>query len=138
MLSPDANLIHLAANVATFLFLVVIVLQILLAVGVLPISMAWGGRQPQLTIPLRIASIIAAVLLGTFIYVIRYRAGLIGDSPMPVNVKLFSWAITAFMALNTLGNAVSLSNNEKILFGPVSFALTATCLLVSISTFNPV
>ena len=133
-LLSNTKLIHTAANIATFLFVVVIVLQILLAAGILPISMAWGGRQSQLTISLRIASIIAAVLLGAFIYVIRYRAGLVGKVPIPVLIKVVSWIITAFMAFNTLGNITSLSANEKLLFGPVTFILTVACLLVSASS----
>lgn len=130
----NTRLIRTTANFATFLFVVVIVLQILLATGILPISMAWGGRQSQLTISLRIASIIAAVLLGAFIYVIRYRAGLVGKVPIPVLIKVVSWIITAFMAFNTLGNITSLSTNEKFIFGPVTFILTIACLLVSASS----
>lgn len=132
----NTKFIHLTANIATLLFTVVIILQILLAVGILPISMAWGGRQSELTVSLRIASIIAAVLLGVFIYVIRYRAGLISKIPIPVMVKVVSWIITAFMAFNTLGNITSLSTNEQLLFGPVTFILTIACLLVSASKPN--
>ena len=134
-LLSNTKLIRTTANIATFLFVVVIVLQILLAAGILPISMAWGGRQSQLTASLRIASIFAAVLLGAFIYIIRYRAGLVGNGRIPVLIKIISWIITAFMALNTLGNITSLSSNEKLLFGPVTFVLTLACLLVSVS--NP-
>lgn len=97
-----------------------------------------GGRQSQLTTSLRIASIIAAVLLGVFIYVIRYRAGLVGNVPIPVIIKVASWIITAFMAFNTLGNITSLSINEKLLFSPITFILTVACLLVSASKSNPI
>jgi hypothetical protein len=137
----NTKLIHTTANITTFLFVVVIVLQLLLAAGILPISMAWGGRQSQLTTSLRVASIISAVLLGAFIYVIRNRAGLAGNDPIPVFIKVVSWIITAFMALNTLGNLTSLSINEKLLFGPVTFILTVACLLVSASSsqlLNPI
>jgi hypothetical protein len=132
----NTKLIHTTANITTLLFVVVIVLQLLLAVGILPISMAWGGRQSQLTASLRVASIISAVLLGAFIYVIRYRAGLAGNDPIPVFIKVVSWIITAFMAFNTLGNITSLSINEKLLFGPVTFILTFACLLVSSSRLS--
>jgi hypothetical protein len=132
----NTKLIHLTANIATFLFVVVIVLQILLAAGIFPISMAWGGRQSQLTASLRIASIIAAVLLGVFIYVIRYRAGLVGNVPIPVIIRVVSWIITAFMAFNTLGNVTSVSTNEQLIFGPVTFILSVACLFVSASKSN--
>jgi hypothetical protein len=129
----NTRLIVLAANVATILFAVVIILQLLLAAGVLPVSMAWGGRQSKLTAALRISSIVAAVLLGTFIYVIRYRAGLVSSGPIPVVIMVASWIVTALMAVNTLGNLASLSIKEKVVFGPVTFLLTLACLLISAS-----
>jgi hypothetical protein len=134
-LLPNATFIHTVANVSTILFVVVIVLQILLALGFLPISMAWGGRQSQLTPSLRIASLVAVVLLGTFIYVIRYRAGLLGVMPIPMFIKIFSWIITAFMSFNILGNIASSSKMERLIFTPITVLLTFTCLIVSVS--NP-
>ena len=130
------SIVRIAANVATILFVLTIILQLLLATGILPISMAWGGRQSELTTPLRIASLAAAGLLGVFIYVIRRRAGLIGDMPIPMNIRILSWIITAFMAINTLGNLASLSTGEKILFGPISFLLAVACLIVSASSLE--
>jgi len=132
----NATFIQTVANISTILFAVVIVLQILLALGILPISMAWGGRRSQLTPSLRIASLVAVVLLGVFIYVIRYRAGLLGVMPIPMVIKIFSWVITAFMAFNTLGNIASSSKMEKLIFAPITILLTLACLIVSAS--NPV
>ncbi|MBP6470741.1 MAG: hypothetical protein KBE23_05320 [Chloroflexi bacterium] len=123
-----------AAHIATFLFAVMIVVQLLLAAGILPISIAWGGRQTELTPALRVASVIAAVLLGAFLYVIRYRAGLWGRMPIPRAIRVLSWIITAFMAFNTLGNFASLSNTERFFFGPIAFALTIACFIVSVSS----
>jgi len=102
----------IAGNLATVLFVVIIVLQLLLAAGILPISMAWGGQQPVLTTGLRFASLAA---------------------PIPTFIKILSWLITAFLVLNTLGNFVSQSTGEKILFGPISLLLAVACFVVSIS-----
>lgn len=132
----NTKFVRMTANIATILFAIVIVLQVLLAAGILPVSMAWGGRQSQLTTSLRIASLVAAVLLGAFIYVIRYRAGLIVGMQIPTVIKVISWIITAFMAFNTLGNIASSSNAEKLIFGPVTFFLTVACLIVSASRLN--
>ena len=129
-LLSNPRLIRTMANISTVLFVMVIVLQIFLAVGILPITMAWGGGQSQLTASLRISRIIAAVLLGAFIYVIRYRAGLVGTVRIPVFMKVVSWIITAIMALNTLGNIASTSTVEKLIFGPITLILAVACLLV--------
>jgi hypothetical protein len=124
---------RIAANVATILFIVIIILQLLLALGILPISMAWGGTQDTLTPTLRIASLGAVVILAFFAYVIRRRAGLIGGDTVPTIIKILSWLITAFMVLNTVGNLASQSSGERVLFTPLSLILAGACFVVSIS-----
>ena len=124
---------RIAGNVATALYALTIILQLLLSAGILPITMAWGGREPVLTTNLRIASLASAALLLFFIYVIRRRAGLVRDASITPIIKVLSWLVTAFSALNFLGILVSLSSGEKILFGPISFFLLVACILVSLS-----
>jgi hypothetical protein len=122
-----------AANVATVLFVVTIILQLLLAAGILPISIAWGGRQPVLTTTLRIASLATIAILVFFVYVVRRRAGLVGSETIPTTIKILSWVITAFLALNTVSNLASQSIGEKILFAPITFLLAVACFVVSSS-----
>ena len=124
---------RLMGNLATVLFAIVIVLQLLLAAGILPISMAWGGQQSVLTPGLRWASLAAVVVLASCTYVIRRRAGLVGDQPPSTLIKVLSWVITAYMALNTLGNLASPSMAEKAVFGPITFLLVVSCAVVSLS-----
>ena len=128
---------RIAGNAATVLYALTIILQLLLAFGILPITMAWGGREPVLTMNLRIASLASAALLFFFIYVVRRRAGLVSDAPITLIVKVLSWLITVFSALNFLGILASLSSGEKILFGPISFLLLVACILVSLSKSEP-
>jgi len=120
-------------NLATVLFAIVIVLQILLAAGILPITMAWGGRQSVLTPGVRLASLGAVVILASFAYVIRRRAGLLGESPPSTLIKVLSWVVTAYMVLNTVLNLTSPSLAEKLVFGPITILLVISCLLVSLS-----
>ena len=131
--STKRSAARVAGNVATVLFAVAIVLQLLLAAGILPITMAWGGRQPVLTPGLRLASVAAAAVLALFAYVIRRRAGLDGSGPPSRTVKILSWLITAFLVFNTLGNLASQSAGERVLFAPLSLLTAVACLVVSIS-----
>ena len=128
---------RIAGNAATVLYALTIILQLLLASGILPITMAWGGREPVLTTNLRIASLASTALLLFFIYVIRRRAGLVSNAPITLIVKISSWLVTAFSALNFLGVLASLSSGEKVLFGPISFLLLVACILVSLSKSEP-
>jgi hypothetical protein len=128
---------RIAATAATGLYALTIILQLLLAAGILPITMAWGGREAVLTTNLKIASLASAALLLFFIYVIRRRAGLVRNAPITLIVKVLSWLVTSFSALNFLGILASLSSGEKILFGPISFLLLGACILVSLSKSEP-
>ena len=86
-----------------------------------------------MTTNLRIASLASVALLLFFIYVIRRRAGLVRDASITLIIKVLSWLVTAFSAINFLGILVSLSRGEKILFGPISFLVLVACIFVSLS-----
>ena len=124
---------RIAGNVATAAFLVAICLQLLLALGVLPVTLAWGGTQSVLTMPLRPANLAAAVILGVSAMVIRRRAGLPAGARSSRPITILAWVLTLFLALNTLGNVASSSIGEIILFGPLSLVLALACVLVSAS-----
>lgn len=102
--STNRSAASIAANVATVLFAIVIILQLLLA-----------------------------AILALFAYIIRRRAGLIGDAAPSRAIKIMSWVITAFIVLNTLGNLTSQSTAEKIVFTPITLLLAICCFVVSIS-----
>ena len=133
---PSPAAARVAANVATAGFLLAAVLQLLLAAGALPVSMAWGGSQPVLTPQLQAASLAAALLLSLFAYVIRRRAGLAGRTPPSLFIKLAAWVITIFLALNTLGNFASQSRGETLLFGSITLVLALSCLVVAASSLD--
>lgn len=124
---------RIAGNIATILFVVVSILQILLALGILPVTMAWGGSQTVLTPSLQVAHVISAILLTGFAYVIRRRAGLLSGARPSRLIKILAWVVTAFLLVNTLGNFTSSSTAEKLVFGSLSSVLAIACLLVSAS-----
>ena len=126
------SLERILGYIAVVLFGVVMVLQLLLAAGILPVSMAWGGRQTELTPALRWSSIGAAVLLGAFAFVIARRSNILWESPPSLMIKVLSWMITLYIGLNTLGNFSSPSTGERMLFGPITLVLLVACLGVSI------
>ena len=129
----NRSLVKFAGKSSTILFGLTAFLQLLLAAGILPITMAWGGRQPELTIGLRMASLASVVILILFAYTFQRRAGLLGENPSARWIKILSWVITGFLFINTLGNLTSQSSGERVLFTPISFCLLVACLIVSLS-----
>lgn len=129
----NTEYVKTAANIATALLCLLMVVQLLLAVGILPVSIAWGGRQTTLTPGLRLAGVAAIFVLGLFIAIIRYRAGMLGSIPAPTTIRVLAWAVTGFMVLNTLGNLSSVSTVERFLFGPITILLAVTSFIVAAS-----
>lgn len=125
--------VRMAAHAATALFLLSAALQLSLAAGILPATMAWGGRQAVLTPGLRGVSIVAAVLLLAFADVMRRRAGLTGTRAFGRDTRVLAYLVAGFMVLNVLGNLASVSTGERLLFGPISLLLAVACTIVATS-----
>jgi len=129
----NRSVINISAHIASILFILVIIIQLLLAAGIFPVTMVWGGKHTVLTPGLRIASIISAIILGAFIFVIRKRAGVWGSKKSTMTIKIISWFITAYMGLNTILNLMSQSTAEKVIFTPITAILFIVCFIVSAS-----
>ena len=114
------------------LFVVVMIFQLLLAAGILPITMAWGGRNTELTPSLRLSSLIAIILLCYFTYVIARRSGIYGTTPPSVLMRILSWLVTAYLVFNTVMNFMSPSPAEKWVFGPITLVLVVLTLIINI------
>jgi hypothetical protein len=78
-------------------------------------------------------SVVAAIVLGAFIYVIRYWAGLVGSTPIPTGIRIGAWVVTGFLALKALGNFASANTTEKLLFGPTTIIILIACVVISLS-----
>ena len=134
--SPILSKIQILGYIAVSLFGIVMVLQLLLAVGILPISMAWGGRHAELTLSLRLSSLIAIILLCYFAYMIARRSGILGTTPSSRLINLLSWAVSAYLVFNTVMNFLSSSQAEKWIFGPITLALVVITVIININK-NP-
>lgn len=129
----NLDFVQNTANIATILFSLFIGVQLLVALGIIPSSILWGGRKPELTPSLRVTSVAAAVIMGAFIYIIRYRAGYVGSMPQPIVIRVLAWVVTGYMALNAAGNFASVSRVERFLFGPITVLLALSSLIVAAS-----
>jgi hypothetical protein len=119
---------------AVGLFCIVMVLQLLLAAGILPVHMAWGGRNTELTPSLRLSSLIAIIILCYFAYMVARRAGIMGTTPPSLLIRILSWLVSAYLVFNTVMNFLSPSKLEQWVFGPITLALVV--LTVSINLMD--
>ncbi len=127
--------VETAAIVATVLLGLMALFQVGLALGAPWGGAAYGGRavadDRRLPPTYRVASAVTAVVLVIFAAVILTRAGLLGSSGSSTLVTVASWAIVAFMALNTPMNLMGKHWVEKYVFGGITLALAVLCAIVA-------
>jgi hypothetical protein len=124
-----------AAVIAAVLFVGMAAFQASLALGAPLGAHVLGGRnQGVLPDRVRAFSAIAAATLIAGAVVILARAGAIG-APFGAADLLIpaSWAIAAFLALNTLGNLASTSRLERTAFAATTAALAVLSAYVALS-----
>ncbi len=132
-MKTNSGLVKVSVIIATVLFLSIAIFQILVLLGVFPVSMTWGGQFETITPVLMISNIIAFFLLTFFACVIWIRAEISKGRTPSKFFFVMSWVITGLMLLNTLGNITSKSALEKMIFTPATIILFVTCLIVSLS-----
>jgi len=117
------------STVTIILFLVMALVQVSVAVGVVPVHILWGGSYRTLTWPLRCASLLAACLLAGMAVVFEKRA-----KPSPsLTIQRLSWVITVFMIVNTMGNLASKHRFEENIFSAFTIVLFICCGILSAS-----
>ena len=124
-----------AAVLAAVLFVGMAAFQASLALGVPLGAHVLGGRYPgELPRRQRAFSAVAAAILAGCAFVILARAGAIGW-PARVSGLLApaSWAIAAFLVLNTLGNLASRSRLERTVFAATTAVLAVLSAYVALS-----
>jgi len=127
-----ARSVWIAAVAAAVLLVGISVFQVLLALGAPWGSAAYGGGAagPDGVLPsgLRVASAVAAVILGVAAWVILVRADLVPRGPLsPRLLHWAAWTIVAFMVLNTLSNLSSSSTVERWVLGGTTVVLVLLC-----------
>jgi hypothetical protein len=123
----------LAAWVAAGILTLLIIFQLLLALG-LPLGhLAWGGEHRVLPKKLRVSSAAAIPVLLCAGWIVFARADLLAPGSGTGIVKIMTWVFGAYFALNTLGNLSSKSDLEKKIMTPASLLLVVSFVLVALS-----
>jgi hypothetical protein len=120
-----------AAAVAATGFILIASFELCLALGSSWGHAAWGGGDGDLSLGLRLASALSAVVLATAALVVLGRAGL-WASAVPFGVfRWGTWALVAAMTLSALANFASSSTWERFLMGPIALLLALLGLVVT-------
>lgn len=126
--------IRRVAATAAALLIGVAVFQAAVALGAPLGDYVWGGfTEGELAPIFRVASAFAAVSLTWMALVVLARAGIaVPIAPVPKHrLKAFTWTLSGFMVLNTIGNLASQSSSEQLLMAPITALLAVLIAVVA-------
>ena len=118
---------EMAALLGAGLIGVVVLFQVALVLGAPWGRAAWGGQHPaRLPGRLRLASLVAAILLVALAWILLAAGRVASSSPVPASwLQPAAWLGTAYFGLGSVVNLISRSRVERI-WAPVSLC-TAIC-----------
>ena len=115
----------------------VIVFQVLLAMGRPLGAAAWGGRHVVLPPRLRWASLASAGVLALMTWVALARADLVGPGSGPFVTRAATWLCACLLLVNTIGNAASTSPTERRIMTPTTLLLAISFVALATSPAEP-
>lgn len=125
------------AVVCAVLFSGLALFQLSLALGAPAGQIVLGGRvadaDGRLPSKWRAFSGIAAVILLGFAWIVLARAGVVETSVDQRYLTVATWAIVAYMAINSAANLASRNPVERYLMGGISLVLVVLCSIVAAS-----
>jgi hypothetical protein len=116
-----------AGIIILIIFGFLIVFHFLVLFHLLPSTMVWGGQMKTSPSNLRTLEIISLIVTAVFATIIAAKINLVKAVRFAKAINVLLWIIFAYLLLNTLGNLVSSSSLEKLVFTPISIV---TALLV--------
>ena len=128
-----ADQVQIAGIVGVGLIGVVTLFQLALVLGAPWGDDAWGGQHTG-TLPtrLRIASVVAIVVLGFLGWLVAAAAGIVAVAPLPATwLTPATWAAAAYFALGAVVNLISRSPIERV-WAPLALVTAACCVIVAL------
>ena len=122
----------IVAIIASVLFFLMSIFQVLLAIGLPYGRAAYGGKYETLPKNLRIMSLIAVGIFVFGIIIVLERAEIITILNNTLLTIIVVWIYAVYLTLNTLMNAVSKSQLEKRIMTPISLVIAVCCFILAI------
>ena len=123
---------QVAGIVGVGLIGLVMLFQVGLVAGAPWGAAAWGGQNAgTLPVRLRLASVVAIVILGFLAWLVAAAAGIALLAPLPAAwLTPATWAAAAYFALGAVVNLISRSPIERV-WAPVALATAVCCVIVA-------
>ena len=113
----------------------VMIFQILMALGLHLQGATWGGRFDSDPMALRMASIIAGLILLFAILVVLEKLGIVRLIRKRRIINGILWFLAAYLLLNTVANLFSPGVIERWVMTPLALMGSILCLIVARAPF---
>lgn len=114
------------------IFSLVLIFHILVLVKVIPYSIVWGGRLKTDTEMYKF-EFVSLLINSLFLMLVLIKADLLNVELHETVVALSFWVMAALFLLNSVGNLLSKSKWEKIIFTPLTILLTFLTIVVALN-----
>ena len=118
--------VKFAAKVLTTLWSCVVAFHLLVLTVVIPYHLVWGGRLESASQMHLLETV--SIIIGIMIIVVVGMKGRLIKPSLPQRVITFLlWLLVILFTLNTIGNLLSKTSLETILFTPITFISVILC-----------
>lgn len=114
------------------ILLALVCFQLLLAAGAPLGHFAWGGARRVLNPPLRVGSVLSAVVYAVVAVIILEASGVIDVIGATDVVRIAIWFVVVLFGLGVAMNAISRSPGERTVMTPVALVLAVLCAVVAV------
>lgn len=117
------------------IFSLTIVFHILVLVSVIPFDMIWGGRIKTLD-EMYVFEAVSLSLNLVFLMVILIHSRIWFIKFPQKLIQFLLWVMVVVFMLNTVGNLLSKSTTETMIFTPLTILITIFCLIILLRKQN--
>lgn len=122
----SADSVGLANRIAVSLLVLMALAKVLMAVGLIPMTLVWGFGALQSSA----AAIVSAVVLILLAHIMNHRAS---EHPSEL-MRLCAWLVTALLAAMVVSNFSSDNVWERWILGLINIVITLCCALIASAT----
>lgn len=111
------------------IFGLTIVFHVLVLTGIIPYTIIWGGRIASES-EMYVFEAVSLLLNLLFLFIILIKAKILLPRFPEKIIQIALWVMAILFVLNTVGNLLSTSHIEKIIFTPITILLSVFCFIL--------
>lgn len=114
---------RLALNGSAALLTLFVIFHLLILSRVVPFGAVWGGRLKTAS-EMIVFETLSIVMTLFMLAIVAVAGGYLKAKLNPIVLKGILWSVSVLFLLNTIGNLLSTSRLEQVMFAPITLMLS--------------